>query len=307
MKDFIKIELKHKLNTILESSIIRIENISPDADKITNTILLPYIKKLYSAINKVKKGDIDKLSSDEKGKIKGLFPKLNKRKSINDITIPFEGSLMPSSLENIYKVKKINGDEIPVSVAFFYDKDDKTWATVCGNYDTICLNINSFSLHYFNEVKGFIRHELIHIYDPKVTNQDVASKIDQKYSASTSDSRSYHKLPHEFDSWSSQIIGIIEDNLKTIKDDGYRRYMEIKLWEVLSTLNNEDFFSAYNQFKDNPVIRLFTTAGLKTKNLNMVVKNFGNYLNAIDSWKTKPTMFKTFYKRLARVVPYKKI
>jgi hypothetical protein len=83
--------------------------------------------------------------------------------------------------------------------------------------------------------------------------------------------------------------------------------MEIKLWEVLSTLNNEDFFSAYNQFKDNPVIRLFTTAGLKTKNLNMVVKNFGNYLNAIDSWKTKPTMFKTFYKRLAKVVPYKKI
>jgi hypothetical protein len=54
-------------------------------------------------------------------------------------------------------------------------------------------------------------------------------------------------------------------------------------------------------------MRLFVTGGLKSKRMDVLTKIFTNYLNAINTWSTKPTLFRTFLKRMARVVPYTKI
>lgn len=308
MKDFIKQELNKELRLILESSIIKIENISPDADQVTEKLVYPYVKTLFSGINKIKRGLIKNLTPDESNKIRSLFPemlKINKSEDLKKFESTVHDPLIPNDLKNIYKLNRIDGKKITVSVAFYYEKEktnEKTYAVVIDD-TTIALNAASFGLLYLNELKKYIRHELVHLSDPKYTDSELYSRITDK---GGDDNVAYFKLLHEFDSWSHQIISTIEENFKEIDNPEDKMYFQRNIWALIDQLKNEGYSEAYYDFKDNAVTRLFSTNGLNIKNQRVILKNFIIYLNVLDSWKTKPTLFKTFLKRMARVIPYSK-
>jgi hypothetical protein len=307
MKQFIKDRLIESLKNILESSIIRIEKISPNADEITENLVYPYAKTLFTGINKIKRGLIENLTPQEKDYISSLFPNMLKIKTKEDFKTfsnIVHDPLIPHNLKNIYQLNRIDGKKNKVSIAFYYENektDEKTYAVVL-NDTTIALNVASFGLLYLNELKKYIRHELVHLADPKYTDDELYSRIMNK---DVNNNTVYYKLLHEFDAWSHQMISTIEENFNEISEPEYKAYMQKNIWLLVNDLKNNEYSTTYHNFKDNIVIRLFTTNGLKTKNVRVILKNFMIYLNAIDAWKTKPTLLKTFYKRLARVVPYK--
>ena len=78
------------------------------------------------------------------------------------------------------------------------------------------------------------------------------------------------------------------------------------LWRVIDSLKTKTKSDLYNEYGAESVIRLFTLNGVKSKNNTMLRENFWQSLNVLTAWSTKPTLYKIFYKRLARFVPYLK-
>jgi hypothetical protein len=301
MKNFIKIKLNEALNVIDESNIITIEKISPNADEITKTMVYPVVNSLFRGINKLKRNEYDKLTTDEKTAILNVFPDIidKKTKEFRKDYAQADSYLTPNEFTNIYNVKTLNNKNIKVSLGFCFDKKTSEIAYFDSGNKTIVLNIANLSINNLNQLQSTIRHELVHSADPKVTNKKIRKNIDDK-------SDEYFKLPYEFDSFTHEFVTTISNNLKLIDDEELKDSIVKNLWLIISDIKNEwSPKLLYKEFKDNAVIRLFSENGLTSKNINALKTNFFQFLLAANKWSTKPTLFDKFVSRLVRYVPYK--
>lgn len=301
MKDFIKAKLLEHLTVVDESNIVTIDKISPNADEITRTVIFPFVKSLYRGINKLKRGDIQGLTQDEKIVINKTFPKIidRKTKEFNKGFEYIEGYIRPENFFKLYSVKTMDGKYKKVSVGFFYDENSNDIAYFeTGNYG-IAINVAKLNINNLNQLESTIRHELIHAADPKVTKKKIRKNIDDK-------EMDYDKLPYEFDAFSHEFITTIDKNLKMITDEELKNDLIVSLWYIVKNIKNG--FSAklmYREYYDDAVIRLFSENGVSSKNIRALRHNFYQFVSTAQSWATKPTLFDRFVNRLVRYVPYK--
>ena len=303
MKDFIKSKLTKALNLVDESNIVTIDKVSPNADEITQTVVYPIVKNLYRGINKLKKGEYENLTKEEKAAIIKVFPSMINRKTKEfrkDYSLS-DGYLRPLDFVKIYSVKTLDGKKKKVSVGFYYDKKTNDIAYFEQGNNGIAINIAKVNINNLNQLQSTIRHELIHSADPKVVNKKLRKTIDTN---KTDDD--YHKLPYEFDSFTHEFVTTIDKNLNLIEDGETKDALLKNLWILINHLKNG--FSAnvlFNEFGDNAVIRLFSEGGVSSKNIRGLRHNFFQFLIAANKWATKPTLFQRFVKRLVRYAPYK--
>jgi len=300
MKDFIKSKLLEVLN-VDESNIITIDRVSPDADEITRTVVFPIVKSLYRGINKIKRGEHQSLTNDEKNTIKKIFPKIvdNKTKTFNKNFETVGAYVRPGDFYKIYKVKTLRGSNKRISVGFFYYKNANNIAYFETENNGIAINVAKLSMNNLNQLESTIRHELIHAADPKVVNKKIAKNFNDK-------EIEYDKLPYEFDAFSHEFITTITKNLNLVTDEETKNDLIKSLWYIIQSLKNG--FSAnvlYKEYYSDGVIRLFTENGVSSKNFRGLRHNFYQFVATAQNWATKPTLFDKFMKRLVRYVPYK--
>jgi len=301
MKDFIKSKIQEYLSVVDESNIVTIDKISPDADEITRRLVFPVVKALYRGINKIKRGEYQTLTSDEKDAINKIFPKIVNRKTKEyrkDFDLS-DGYTRPQNFFKIYRVKSLNGKNKRVSVGFFYDKKTKDIAYFESENDGIAINVAKLNINNLNQLESTIRHELIHAADPKVNKAKIRKNIDSK-------EIQYDKLPYEFDAFSHEFITTIDKNLKMLPEGETKNDLITSLWFIIQSLKNG--FSAnvlYKEYYNDAVIRLFSENGVTSKNFRALRHNFYQFVATAQSWATKPTLFDKFMKRLVRYVPYK--
>lgn len=301
MKDFIKSKLLEYLTVVDESNIVTIDKVSPEADEITRTVVFPVVKSLYRGINKLKKGEQQNLTRDEKLVINKIFPQIinKKTKEFNKEFEHIDGYIRPENFFKLYRIKTLDGKYKKVSVGFFYNKDSNDIAYFeTGNYG-IAINVAKLNINNLNQLESTIRHELIHAADPKVTKKKIRKTIDSKETE-------YDKLPYEFESFTHEFITTIDKNLKMIDDEEIKNNLIVSLWYIVQNLKNG--FSAkvlYKEYYNDGAIRLFSENGVTSKNIRGLRNNFYQFLATANSWATKPTLFDRFTKRLVRYVPYK--
>jgi hypothetical protein len=297
MKDLIKTILLEYRENIKESNIIDIDKISPNADDITDKILYPIVNDLFRGINKIKRNQFDKLSESEKSIIFDVFPNIldKKTKEFNkDFKITYDNSVINDKLIYLYNVKTLKGVDKKISVGLFYDNDSIAYM----KDNLLLVNIKSIGVNDLNNLKLTIRHELIHAADPKLTNPNIIAK--DKGNSYVN----YAKLDYEFDSFSHELITVVKDNINNINDEKKKLAIIKKLWEVIDSSKTKTKEELNYEYAHDSVIRLFTPNGVTSKNNTMLRSNFGEALTLLEAWKTKPTLYSTFYKRLARFIPY---
>lgn len=303
MKDFIKSKLIEALNVVDESNIVTIEKVSPNADEITQSVVYPIVKNLYRGINKLKRGEYENLTKEEKAAIVKVFPSMinRKRKEYNKDFSLTDGYIRPLDFVKLYNVNTLDGKKRKVSVGFYYDKDTSEVAYFEHGNNGIAINIAKVNINNLNQLQSTIRHELIHSADPKVVNKKLRKKID-----TSKGDEDYYKLPYEFDSFTHEFVTTISKNINLIEDGETKDALLKNLWILMGHLKNG--FSAnvlFNEFGDNALIRLFSEGGVTSKNIRGLRHNFFQFLTAANRWATKPTLFQRFEKRLVRYAPYK--
>lgn len=301
MKDFIKNKLVEYLSVVDESNIVTIEKVSPNADEITRTVVFPVVKSLYKAINKLKRGELDNLTRDEKIVINKIFPEaINKKeKGFNKEFDYVEGYFRPENFFKLYSVKTLDGRYKKVSVGFFYDKNTNDIAYYETQHNGIAINIAKVNINNLNQLESTMRHELIHAADPKVIKKKIRKNIDSK-------EIEYDKLPYEFDSFTHEFITTIDKNLKLVEDGEIKDELITSLWFIVKSLKNG--FSSkllFREYYNDGIIRLFSENGVKSNNIKALRHNFYQFIATAENWATKPTLFDRFMKRLVRYVPYK--
>jgi hypothetical protein len=301
MKDLIRTILFEYRNNIEESNIIDINKVSPNIDVITEKVLYPIINDLFRGINKIKRNQFDKLTDSEKSTILEIFPTIidKKTKEFNKgFKITYDNAVINDKLIYLYNVKTLKGKDKKISIGLFYDDDNLAYM----NDSILLLNTKNIGINGLTNLKSTVRHELIHAVDPKVNDAELYSRIESKYVNKSY--QNYAKLAHEFDSFSHELITTIKDNLDMI-DDGEKKIDIIKkLWLVIDSLKTKSKEELNDEYSYDNVIRLFTPNGVTSKNNTILRKNFWQGLSLLEAWKTKPTLYNVFYKRLVRFIPY---
>jgi hypothetical protein len=313
MKNFIKLKLRENLNIVDESNIITIDKISPNANEITRNLVYPVIKDLFRGINKLKRGDYDKLTNSEKNIVFSFFPKIfNKKTKKFDNNFEVEsGYILPNKFNQIYDVKTLRGEDKKISLGFYYSNksDDIAFHISDNGEDDIVINIAKLSINNLNQLESTIRHELIHSADPKVIDTDLRSKADRKLNdkeGADIKSSDYHKLAYEFESFSHEFVTTISKNVENIADEDIKNDLIKDLWAIIVSIKNlESTSRIYRKYSQHLVIRLFSEEGLASKNYRALRDNFLLFLGATNDWASKPTLFNRFISRLVRFVPYK--
>lgn len=301
MKDFIKHKIQEYLNIVDESNIVTIDKISPDADEITRNIVLPVAKALYRGINKLKRGEYEFLTSDEKKAINKIFPKILNRKT-KEFRKDFEvtdGYQRPEEFFKIYKIKTLDGKNKKISVGFYYNKNVNSIAYFETQYNGIAINVAKLDINNLNQLESTIRHELVHSADPKVVNPKIRKSLDAK-------EIEYAKQADEFDAFSHEFITTIDKNLKMIPEGETKDNLLISLWFIVTSLKNgfsEDVL--FKEYYNDGIIRLFSENGVTSKNIRALRQNYFQFLSIAEIWAKKPTLFDKFMNRLVRYAPYK--
>ena len=313
MKKFIKLKLRENLEIVDESNIITIDKISPNANEITRNLVYPVIKDLFRGINKLKRGDYDKLTDTEKNIVFSFFPKIFDEKTKKfDNNFNLGGDyILPGKFNQIYDVKTLRGEDKKVSLGFYFDNksEDVAFHISDDGEDDIVINAAKLSINNINQLESTIRHELIHSADPKVTDTDLRSKVDRKIKDKDEDSIKtvdYHNLAYEFDSFSHEFVTTISKNIELIADENIKNDLIKDLWLIIvSVKNREPVRKLYRKYSQQAVVRLFSEDGLSSKNYRALRDNFNVFLVATSDWASKPTLFNRFISRLVRFVPYK--
>jgi len=299
MKEFIKLRLIEYVEKIEESNIIDIDKIAPNADDITEEKLYPILNDLFRGINKIKRNQFDKLSDSEKSIIFNTFPNIinKKTKEYNKaFKVTYDNSVINDNLIYIYNVKTLKGVDKKISVGLFYDNDNLAYM----KDSLLLLNIKNIGINGLNNLKLTVRHELIHAADPKVDNAKPIVKDKNKRKQYVR----YTKLDYEFDSFSHELITVVKDNVNNIANEEKKLEIIKKLWEVIDSVKTKTKEELSYEYASDSVIRLFTPDGLTSTNNTMLRSNFWQALNLLEAWKTKPTLYNMFYKRLTRFIPY---
>lgn len=273
---------------INESNLIELPEV--EITNTVNTILVPFI-------------------------VKELIPIF---KSEPDIRIPFVEPYLPDETKDLFILPMGDGEH-KISVAFYYNPKDKADARMHIAQDRVVLNLASIIMSNVNSV---IIHELTHAVDLKLRKDDVNKKLHAKYGMSADETFKYdndlltqdefddifiryHKDPREFDAHTGQIIRHLRDNI-TYFDENRRDEIIKMLWMVIKdarTMTSNDLFKKY---RSEPVIYLFTDNFVKQiDNAKLIEANFADWIEAFTIWASEPSLYKRFYNRLAKFVPYK--
>lgn len=305
-KELIKKLLRESL--VDESNIVDIDKLLPDVDKITNSKILPIVNILYKAIKKAKANRYSDLSTDEKVYLNAVFKgmvNIRSKEFKTDYSTPSEDPTTVDDLTNTYNLKTLTGEETSVGVGFNYDPNDNAVAAFHSEYNWIVINMANIRPDSINEIKSTIRHELVHAVDPKVLNPELFYK---KNNSDVYDKQKYHKELYEFDAYSHEIINNIVKNLNKLKkyDEKYIDSAIKSIWDIVDSIPENGDDVVYDKFQGQLVTRLFSENGITLRSNTTINSNFKSTLTILNSWATKPTMYKRFKQRLVRHVPYKK-
>lgn len=296
-----------------ESNIVNIEKLLPNVDEITNKQVLPVVKILYTAIKKVKGGKYNELNGDEKGYLNTIFRGMvnTRTKELkSDYSIPSEDPTTIDNLTNVYNLKTLKGDETSVGVGFHYEPNNTSFASYMTMYNWIIINMATVTPSSINELKSTIRHELVHAVDPKVLNPELYHKMNPDVDTDSYNQQKYHKSLHEFDAFSHEMINVISknfDKLKKYDSDGqYKDSVCKQIWDIVDSIPTMGYETLVSKYDGELVTRFFTENGITLKSNNTIFSNFQGALILLDSWATKPTLYRRFKQRLVKYVPYKK-
>jgi hypothetical protein len=242
--------------------------------------------------------------------------------NMTEDVVPYNKAYFPQEMWDLFKLP-FEGHMINISTGFYYDPKDKAIARMDVYNAHLLLNMNRLNV---SDMATIIIHEMTHAIDPKIHKMDVSRKLDTKYDErderddekqdeKKSDEENaknaakvfarYQKGPREFDSHTGEVIRTLKNNFDLLPDKDYGDY-QIDLWKILIEASNNNGNQLYNAHKEDAIKYLFTDKWFDHMEAKTVIDtNFWRWLSIIAIWATKPSLYKRFYNRLAKYVPYK--
>jgi len=277
-------------NFILESKIHDLEIIFGDIDSKINTILKPFLNNILPILEKIKKEE--GLNKSETNIIKSIFYKFFDKRNKNSYKHNYEFPKILNEFTNFF----MYSTEKTIDIGFFYDSAENSNLAVAlienENYGILCINLAKLNKNVLHIINNTIKHELVHFIDPKVRNINLYNKLATQ-KLDTLDN--YYKLPYEFDAYSYEIINTIKNNRKYLND-----IIVEDIWNIIKDLKTDSIDSVVNKYKNNEAIKMFIYDNSMSN--DDLIECFKSIIEPIKYWWTKPTMIKTFYKRLANVL-----
>jgi hypothetical protein len=185
----------------------------------------------------------------------------------------------PIQLRNFFVLDDMRGNPTKVHVGVFSEDPKKKGSAMIDTNNpmpTILINLQYNT--DFEEFHEIIEHELIHIIDPKVNDEDLSDKLYTKYGADPSKGpkqiSKYFKSPWEFDAYSTNIIKAFK---KAVGKNPENRKMS---YDFVSDVKNMESHKSYRKWH-----------GWMSDN---GIRGF----RFLQRWKEKPTMWKQFLKRM---------
>lgn len=281
-------------------------------------------------LNILKESNILKLPESEINSIthNKVVPYIQKRiiPSMDDtIQVTWDRAYAPEEMSNVFVIPDYNNNTLSISVAFYYDNDDVAQARMHVDKKQVLINMAKANIA---DLEDTILHELTHAIDPKLQKKDVRAKINAKHvtnpetlpkdiatKSPEEQSRisknvqksvdAYNKNPYEFDSFTLPLITMLKRNSEDLPEENKAEYIK-KIWLVVTDAAKMDVNSLWNKYYNDSVKYMFTRDWRNQVNaMGTIDANFYNALNLFGSWATKPTLYKRFYSRLVKYVPYK--
>jgi hypothetical protein len=275
-------------DVIIESDIIKL----PESEirNVTNDVLVPFIRN-------------------------ELIPAMTE-----DMNIPSSNPYMPEEMTNIYTIPGYNEQEYKISGGFYYSITDGASAKMDINNNRILINMAKANIY---DLETIIIHEMTHAIDQKLRKDDVNRKIYQKYYGQRVGDKfqfiqnekmkqqkneqlfaRYFKDPREFDAHTGEIIRTLKNNFDLLPDGDVDEYRK-DLWKVIIDARNNTGQELWGKYNQEPLMYLFTDNWFnKIESVNIIQTNFYRWLDIFSVWATKPTLYKRFYNRLTKYVPY---
>lgn len=260
---------------------------------------------------------IVKVPESEIEKAKELYSTLKKNQSKLATTLTSNYKKASKGKKDYFTVTSLDGDQVNVTVRLYYSENDDFVALAGG--DSIYINVAKLkNVRDFVEV---MEHELVHIMDPKLRKNMVYSKLAadgriidiENPGSDFSDEKfltKYYKDVTEFDSFSTQLVRRIRENLsqtgeykKVLRDNLIRLFNDLKTKEYDTLVKDKTYTKRY-QVGDEvwDTIRLLSNIESWDGNSKdwegKITEDFWIVYGILSAWKTAPTVYKRFLKRL---------
>jgi hypothetical protein len=211
---------------------------------------------------------------------------------------PYTNSKIPEQLDSLFTYKNHNNEESVVSIGFYYDLNKDAGIAIAyidsETNQVIGINLAKLSITSLYDINNTIKHELVHIIDPKVFKKDIFDKLTNNKNVDNLDT--YYKLPYEFDAFSYELITTIKSNLKHLDKSKINSIINI-----IQDLKDNSLDYVIDKYSNEETLNVFIDNGFDEKNKNDF-KRIKNSIEPIKAWWTKPTMIKTFFKRLSKII-----
>lgn len=256
---------------------------------------------------------IVKVPESEVNKARELYDELSRQKDSLAKSLKSSYKKADQGIEDYFNVTTLDGEDINVSVWLYYNPKER-FNALAHNGD---IYVNVAMLDNARQFEEVIKHELVHLMDPKLRKSDLRSKLLSKGKVVDTGNfknpeyvKKYYKDVSEFDSFTTQLVGRVRDNLN--QTGKFSRELKSKLIKLLNNIKTEKFEDLITdegytkEYKVNgevwDTIRLMSNIeswdGNSTDWENKILEDFWVTYNILSAWATKPTLYKLFLKRL---------
>jgi len=260
---------------------------------------------------------IVKVPESEIEKAKDLFAILKKSQSKLATTLNDSYKTANKGKRDYFTVTALDGKTVNVTVRLYYNESDEYSALATGK----SIYVNVAKLDNLRDFIELIEHELVHIMDPKLRNNMLRTKLTAKgkiidiedEKSDFSDEKflaKYYKDVTEFDSFSTQLVRRIRENLsqtreykKVLRDNLIRLFNDLKTKEYSTLIKDKTYTKRYEVGDEVwDTIRLLSNIESWDGNSKdwegKITEDFWVVYGILSAWKTAPTVYKRFLKRL---------
>lgn len=217
----------------------------------------------------------------------------NEKKLAKKLNTTTSNAYVDKSFKDYFTVTDMKtGEDRGVSLGLYNDPEDGSGGGVEVIDNALAVVVNMANIQDLRSFTDTVKHEIIHMMDPKLTDPQVYTGLEPRDADPTINYPKYVKTPREFDAFSSVLISKIKENLDE-KSDNIQQDSKAII-QLFSDLASQELRTVALNPKYRPLIKYFSD---KTDSNNSLGE-FVNELGMAKTWADKPTLYKQFLKRL---------